>query len=524
MVSKVILGILVLIVVIVAGLSYAYINMNSTNSGNIAALSSLNERITAYGSNFRYMLHHNVSGVPQNLSAFVNMSNTQPSIYSAVKSLYKRYTGLFSQINSTNWNMQNPSVRYILLNTSYTLGLFSGMNLTDVEAHNIVPSNITPLQLLFSLGITENDIYLIAVNLVWLYNNMYFNALSTRTINGSSFERNVPVNDLGVGIAVIPGGPAFVHPGAVTSELNGTLYGSLSLDFAPRWLELMYSIRSIDGLGFPLINNSTATGRLTYVLATTDYFGYYASEMMYNRTISPEINFIGYLNNTLMLDMGNLNLNNTNISIYIDGNQTSYKRYYNLVLVYNRHLGVGEHTVKAVVNGVSMADGLYISPVLPTDLVLLEPESTPSNKTNVTADLSFSIYNPYPTNMVVSNISVVSGLVERPVISSPNISTTIFNWTGYQSSTPVLYNVSYSKFSFLSHSYNNYTGKELFTPNFTTYAIPINSSYQIGRNDGIILNYTVSSFPNAIGTLAYYTVTFDTNYGKARSVIAVKLT
>jgi len=523
MVPKVLLGILVLIVVIAAGLSYAYINMNSTNSGNSAALSSLNERITAYGSNFRYMLHHNVSGVSQNLSAYVNMSNTQPSIYGAVKSLYKKYTGL-SQINSTNWNMQNPSVRYIVLNASYTLGLFGGMNLTDIEAHNIVPSDITPLQLFFSLGITGNAIYLVAQNLIWLYNNMYFNALSTRTINGSSFEQNVPVNDLGVGIAVIPELPSLVHPEAVTSELNVTFYDSLSLDFSPSWLELMYSIYGIDGLGFPLINNSTATGRLAYVLATAEYSGYYASEMLYNRTISPGINFIGYLNNTLMLDMGNLNLNNTNISIYIDGNQTSYNRYYNLVLVYNKHLGVGEHTIRAVVNGISMADGLYVSPVLPTDIVLLEPASTPSNKTNVTADLSFSIYNPYPTNMVVSNISVVSGLVEKPVISSPNISTAIFNWTGYKSTTPVLYNVSYSKFNFLSHTYDNHTGKELFTPNFTAYAIPINASYQIGRNDGITLNYTVSSFPNTIDTMAYYTVTFDTNYGKARSVIAVKLT
>ncbi len=531
MVSKAVIGIAVLVIIILGIIAYSY-STYKTNSDNAIALSSLNQKITSYGANLRYVFGNNsayqdVFNYSQN-GYFANLTKTQPSIYSAISSFSSQSSQYnISNANSSDWYTQYPLLSQIVLNATNVLGLFSGTTLAEVERYNIVPSGLSSLQLAFSLELSGKSVIYFANVLMLLYKGNYFYPLSAKSINSSHYARIIPVNNLGVGIATIPVGGAFSSPGSVTTELNGTFYNDLSAsDLSTSWLKLIYELHGFYGEGFPQINNSTAMNKLAYMIATSNYFGYYASEMLYNRTIYPEVTFIGYLNNTIMLDLGNIAPNDTNVSVYIDGNNTAYKKYYDIVVA-NRHLGVGEHSINLVIDGTSATYGFYVSPVLPSspDIMIVNSGNNQTGSTNtITADLSFYINNPYASNMIISNISVISGFAPEPSVQMPGNPAVMLNVTGYASPTPVLSNVSYSKLNFITPYYDNYTKAEMFTPNVTTHAIPVNSVYNIGRNDSLLFNYTVSSLPYVIGMQTYYTVTFNTNYGKAKSIILVKLT
>ena len=549
--KKIIFGVLILVVIIAAGVYYysAY----TVKSDNAKALASLNGRIVTYGSNVRYMLANssgyynsfninssNTSNIKTVYAELVSIANIQPSIGSALallnqtnQTLLSGAIGsalallnqtnqtLLSGVNSTDWYMQNPSVRNVDLEALTIFGVIGYNNYTNTES--MVPRDVTSLQMTYSLVITGDYVSYISLAELSLLKENYLSCFNNvQGSDTSSYFASASANNLGVGISTITETPNMVHSEVETSELNSTVYDSLSPEPSLELLQLLYMVRSSCGKGFPFVENRTAMNKIFYRFALLNYLGYYSSEMLYNRSVSPEINFIGYLNNTVIMSLGNLNTNDSILSVYIDGNKTSYNRYYDFVVMDNKHLNVGEHSVKVVTNGTSMTGGIYVSPVMPMYVMLSDTSYTE----NTVANLSFSIPDPYSSNLIISNISVVSGIVPSPQISPSNVSVPLFNLSRYRSSTPVLSNVWYSKLNLSSYLNSNHTGNDTYTPNFTEYKIPVNNSYQIGNNDRLILNYTVSNFngTNNIGNLYYYTVTFDTNYGRVRSILDAEFT
>ena len=560
---KIIFGVLVLIVII-AGLYYY--NVNNVKKDNAKALSLLNSNIKTYGSNVRYLLANSsayYSAFGKNspyinfgnnrssdfLNTFINLSDTKPDIYSIISQAFnKSNSSALSQINNTDfYNLDSWVIgQSSFLPIIYSLGYYE-VNYTYFISH-FAPKGIDDLQMSFSMILTGQVIDYDAFALVMLYGDNYFNLNHNPNEIGFPSIHNIPVNDLGIGIAMsinksLSG--AITTGWTITTELDfNSSYGNYMTVMPSEWLASMY-LESNNGVASgdtsPQLYNNTSMKKLAYILATVNYLNFYDLEMLYNRTISPEIMFIGYMNNTVLVNLGNLNLSTKNISVSIDGNQTGYERLYNLLLIKNKHLDVGEHVVNVSVDGRSMNGDVYVSPVLPSNISLSEPNVSYSehisNYTNeTTAYLSFNIANNYPSDMIISNISITSGYIVEPIASDLYSNNSTFakwhikygNWTTYKSAMPILYKAVYYKFNSISKSYiliaaENRTNvkEEYFTPNFTTYNIPLNTTYSIGRNDSILFKYKISSFPEIQGTTAYYNLTFDTNYGKAHVILGV---
>ena len=519
-----------LVVVYVAFFFYSSYHINTDNN---MALSSLNSKIQLYGGNLRYLLANEsvyndalVGTNTSNLQAASAVYETLPLMSSPQSNLSSVFTfGNYAsypsgqqssaptnqELSRYDWYNYNPIMRTIEIDTLFNLGFLTFGS--DVQNNYLIlqdqklfiPQKVSTLQSMYELQSYGVGILLSAESLSQLFN-------MTEYPHGLFFGQNIsaarlPVNALGVGISAFPA----AGPAALTSMANGSFYDVISgSDISNGWPESLYVLYGSGGHGIPDINNNTFDSNFFYTLALNQYVYYYSSQIFYNQTILPNIDFIGYLNNTLIINLGNLNLTNPQISLSIGGNQTTFKRYYNYLIVDNKHLATGYHKVVADVNGLALSQSFYVSPV-----ILGLPYYSYSGH------LSFSIPNPYPSSLNITNVSVRGGVIPQPSITPTNISDLLYNWSSDNTWSAVLANVTYVKFNFYQKKLNYY--KTYFTiSNTTSYNIPINTRYVINRNDSLRMNFTVPS-PNAeenyIPVTFYYTVTFNTNYGPEHVIL-----
>ncbi len=528
---KPILYLFVIVIIVYAAISLYSSYQISTD--NKMALNSLNTKIHAYGGNLRYMLANKsafYSAITTNTSptnysylqiettyqGLVAMSNTQQNITSVLTlaKLASRNGSIQSQINSSSlqgvnkadWYTYNPLVRLIELTAFDSLHIFAGTAITSQNQQEIIPEKVSPLQSTYELQGMVINLFYISQVLVSLFHNNYFGSLPSKNQTTTS-------NDLGIGLALPP--PRIGSTITFTTMLNGNFYDSLSLgSLANDWLASIYSINVIEH-GFPRINNNTATHNLFYRLALTEYASYFWTAMFYNKTISPNLDFFGYTNNTSILNLGNINLTNPQITLYIDGNQTTFTRYYNYLVVYNKHLSMGAHELTVVIGNQTLSSTTFISPTIPTSVLL---SGTYQNHT-YEGVLSFNIHNPYPSPLNITNLSIVGTINPPPSITPSNLSDLIYNASITNTITPTLQSVTYSKFNFYQNEYNNYTNSNYTIANYTRYRLPISSQYKINKtNDYLHFNYTVS-FNLTAGSVQVYTITFDTNHGKMHAIV-----
>lgn len=534
---KPILSLFIIVIIVYAAITL-YSNYQ-VSTDNKMALNSLNAKIQTYGGNLRYMLANKsafysamttnasptnysylqIEAAYQNLAA---MSTPQQNITSAltlVKSATHSGT-IKSQINSSSlkgvnkidWYAHSQIARLAELATFDSLGTFTGTDITGQAQQQIIPQKVSSLQSLYELQSMGINILFIAQVFVSLFDSNYFvSAQANRTHSASA-------NSLGVGLGILPKPDS----GTATSTtiLDGSLYDTLSLaSISNGLLESLYTMPAYGGPGFPKVNNNTYTSRVFYRLALTQYSSYYDAEIFYNHTIEPNIDLFGYLNDTVILNLGNLNLTNPQITVYIDGNKTpSYTRYYNYLVIYNKHLGIGYHKIQVTVDALSLTTNVYVSPTLLNNPVLSHAIYYQNNTNTGFSSLSFSITNPYPSSLNITNLTISSGINPQPSITPSNMSNLIYNWTLYNTTTPTIENATYSKFNFYQKEYNNYTKNNYTIPNFTTYSIPISNQYTIESNDTLNLNYLIPA--SVLGSLKYYTITFNTNYGKAHIILS----
>jgi hypothetical protein len=543
-----------IIIIIVAGVSLSYYSNYYITSHNELALRFLNNEIRMYGSNLRYMLanqseyNNTIYGKGTYLSlaywngsilykTLVSMSNSQSNISSmpifdsSGASLtvpthginrFDFYKDTFmdkpilSELSNLG-ELDNPGV--VIVATGSNLPNYTSMFLEN--EHIIVPKNTSTLRAMYTLSGVEIDEFLVV--------DIFYNFVLRQTNSNSITVNNSAINS-GIGIGFVAGSDK--NPVATTTLLNGSFYdiASLSQESNNYIVERYMKSGFFKGRGFSGIDNATYLNNLFYMLSLNQYMSFFTSEIFYNKTIEPNIDFFGYLNNTSIINLGNLNLNNPNITVYIDGNLSNYKRYYNYLIVYNKHLSIGYHKIKVVIGNSSLSALVYISPTLPivsfsgdSHYQVVEPIEEYNNSShnysscnNKCFVLSLNILNSYSTPLVVENVSITGGVNPMPSVTPTNISKFTYNWSANYTKMPILIDVNYSRFKEM-YLHNNYTDINYTKANYTTYNIPKNTSYEINRNDFLTLNYLIFS---CIAEEKYYTLTFNTNYGEVHSIIS----
>ena len=549
-----------IIALILLYILFSYYSGYQTSSDNKLALASLNGRIQMYGGNLRYMLANQTAyndalagtnTLPTNSTylqaeglykSLVTMANPQSNISSIFTfgAAALRRPGLQSssggsflgsatsqttlntptnqELSQFDWYRYNPFIRLVELTVFYSLGFQGGAssNLPDynnlfLEHQNmIIPRKVSPLQSIYELNGYGLDILLIAQELIYLFHSNYLrSAPSTYTV--------APANNIGVGIGMLTyGGGTY----ATTTLLNGSFYDIVSgSQLSNGWIAVSTAAQSIRMEGFPEIDNSTYTNNLFYAFSLGQYSTYYISEIFYNRTIEPNIDFFGYLNNTIILNLGNLDLANPQITLYIDGNRTKYVRHYNYLIVYNKHLNTGYHRIAVTISNMSLSASVYISPIL-LSYPLLSPRSYQNGNYANNGSLSFEIYNPYQFLLNVTNLSVSGGVSPEPSIVPTNISAFTYNWSASYTAAPVLVNATYSRFAGYVKLHNNYTNTNYTQANYATSDISANTPYSIDNLSFVTVRYSVPTC--TVGDVRYYTVTFDTDYGVSHDILSVK--
>ena len=565
-----------IIAIIIIGILLSYYSNYQIASDNKLALASLNNKIQMYGGNLRYMLANQSAydsalagtNTMQTNSTYVQaegmykslvaISTPQSNISSAFtfgtaalqqpaqqSSLGGSFIGLTNQqskpitptsqeLNEFDWYTYNPLIRTIELSAFYSLGFLgagaAGSNLPNYNnlflehQEMIIPQEVSPLQSMYELNGYGLDILLIAQELGSVFHSNYLGVSvfhSNYLGNTPSNYTTVPTNNLGVGMGVFTGAGGVTGAGGAyttTTLLNGSFYDLISgSQMSNGWIVLSTAAQSIRGEGFPEINNRTYTNNLFYTFSLGQYSTYYISEIFYNQTIAPNIDFFGYLNNTIIINLGNLNLTDPQITLYLDGNLTNYTRHYNYLIVYNKHLSTGYHKIGVTIGNLPLAANVYVSPTILSSPILTHATYQNGNYTD-NSSLIFSIPNPYSLPLNVTNLSVIGGVNPEPSITPINISEFTYNWSSSYTTAPILVNVTYSRFVKYLELHNNYTNTNYAEANYTTYNLPTNTPYSINGIDFVTLHYSV---PTCVaGDVRYYTITFDTNYGKAHIILS----
>lgn len=511
------IALILALIVVVAAAIYIYHYLQIVHKDNAIALNMLNDKILLYDGNIRYMLKNKSTYE----SAFA-FNKTYIQMYPVLLNLTNPYANMslalsinnFSDSNSiafagllqnlskpdaySNMYAYNPQYRNEELYALYGIGFFTAANITPVYMHNkVILINQSAMALLginekapliqteYELKYAGDDILFIAYSLSNLFNQGFFNS-----------SKSDAISQYNIGLATVlingPGSAAISE----TSALSGNYYDMSSIaQISNGWISLMGD----DGSAAMYLKNTTAMRKMLYVTSLSQYIGYGWSEMFYNKSISPNIELMYYFNGTTFLNLGNLNPANSNVSIYIDGNDARYIRYYNNFLIYNKSLNIGYHNISVVINNTPMHALLYVSAIIPTSFYVNGQEGV----------LSFRLVNNKNSSLTVSNISIACGISPAPKIAPGAMARLIYD----ENATLIngcgsmrLANATYSRF-------NGYA-------NYTTYNLNISPSYVINRNDYVTLYYDVSR--SSLNALQIYTVKMDTNHGMASGIIIAR--
>ncbi len=539
---------IIVILVICAAAAYLFLTWPAakTAQDNSLALASLNSKILLYGSNVRYLL--------MNSSAFYSALGSDAVSNASYTSLYNGLVGIsgpygnisdalsvsaianqqgYTGIQDTalsdmlaqgsDWYAYSNYARAIELEELLNIGYFgrAGSNLFSsyvllesnnnkpdgdaainrtVERQLGIPENTTPLQSVYELKLSGLGVLSGAEALASLYKTGIFKgelvAITTTPQPGVGLDTGQYT-----GLAPLL---------SETGPLNGNYFDlSSPAQMSTGVLSLMGDAAGPYGLPR---ENASSLNRMFYKLALVQYLGYELSQIFYNVSITPNIDLSYYANNTLLLNLGNLNLASPSITLYVDNNKTQFTRYYNDLISYNTHLGLGNHNISVNVGNTTLSGAVYVSPALPLTSAL-------TSKGNML--LSFHDYG-YPA-LNISNVSVKCALHPIPVIVPWDKASILYNQSlqsmpGCQGIRII--NATYYQFTRYIARHDNYTGLNYTTANYSSHSLAQLNNFSLVGYDYVTLDFSVPNAP--IGTLVYYTVAFDTNYGPGRGMILAK--
>ena len=459
---------LVIAVLIIIAVALFQISAANARSSSAAALNTLNLQIVQYGANVRYLLSVPPSGYsfPTGLhnSSLYNptYSLSHPLNASSIPALLGLNASTSQQLASSyDWGAHDRSVANTTEAALYSLGVLPSAN---PSADFSYLSSSTDLESFYLLALIGKNIELIASSAGSMFSSGLFNSYN---VSAPSY----------VGLGAYP---SDISTGFLTSTTPTLIFSSAPvLGTAPGWAALFSEVNATfeyDAMRGYAVGNKTVTPfkNILYTMSLDQYQSYQFYETLFNKTINPEMDFIGYSRNTLVLNLGNLNLGNGSAAdVRLDNRTLSGTQYLNWFIA-NVSLQSGLHNVSVSLGSDMLHANLYVSPFMYIESWLLKGDE-------LSVQLGNANYRSYALN--VSNINV--------------------------SAAP---------------------------PYFDTPAAPLGSATSITPNRGTathldlnsymtaVLNYTVYFSPSSSGTCGagasyVYYLSFDTNLGKAYYVL-----
>jgi hypothetical protein len=420
----------ILIAAVVLTIALSIVSIYFVNYSNNVALTQLNEKINESGYGFRYLLsNYTLYNSTIGESAGPGLTNTGfYDILLALSSPNKNISTLFSAIggngaslnqsdlNLTDWGAYNPFVRAADIGALFSLGIpvdlysqfyigegiptvFLNGSVSENHITYIVSPHASTLQSLYELASFGKQIQLTAVDLGNLFSCAVFNGPSSSASTSDYYGISSPTASIAY------------SSGTLTSEsrlTEASFFGSVG-QLPIGWLQLILEVNGLQGslekgyfqcseenVSSHIRENTTRLSirQFFYMLSLPQYGAYEASQVLYNKSFGPSIEFIGYSGNYLIVNLGNLNLGDSRpIYMYVDGEKLNYTRYFNYLLSDNAQFGVGFHNLTISSDNASMlSDPFYVSPFIQTSVIKHENEF--SIYLANSANTSISIHDP----------------------------------------------------------------------------------------------------------------------------------
>ena len=493
-------------------------NLYRISSDNHHALEQLNSKINAYGGNLRYML--------ANRSEFLSSLGNSSFAQEQSGALYKNLSIIGNSIPSLSYLIAYPNATsmasggnsspYDWLSDSYFVrGLtiaalaYFGLSVVNKYANNannasdtiypghyrlLIPQKASNLESMYELESTGYDIYAIAIVLGNMASENYFSP--------SPGAKTGKISSIGFAQEVCPLGSNPPNAGYTSMLSNCNFYDAASLGNIPDgWLNLIYTAYGSSGMAV----NSTSFSKALYGIALLKYLGYLDAQILYNKTIPPEIDFIGYQNGTLLLDLGNLNLTNPDIELLVDGRGVDYSRYWDF-LIAKTNLSIGMHSIYMRVDGRTLSENIAVYPTIISDPYY-----------GYAGNLSFSISDPYNYSIEISNVSVSYGIPSFPYILPENLTGALLGNVTLRSMSLEPISMKYYKPLGYTTIHNNLTKSNFTFLNYSHYSIS-GSSFTLNSLDKI--SFVYGNVPQDFGTLGYFTVKYNTSLGRGYGIIS----
>ena len=349
-----------IIILIIAAAGFYLLYANGVNNSNNSALIRLNSQIGVYGANMRYLLNSSASydqvfPNSKNYQILLNLSSPFGSIGSVLNATGTKMHN--SQYN--NWGSYNPTVWATITNNLTVLGLVSSSDKANVL------KNADSLRSTYAFIFASEDLLSIAQSLGVLFQN---GAFSNKGVSESTESRKIAIFEC----EWVP-----LETGEYTelTGINSTnieCSNNYTMPIVATPFGWMGFITGVNSQLNNIVGNQTAMGgtkstmlyRLLYKMTLAQYEGYQLNGFLYDKTIPPSLGQIIYTNNTLLVNLGNLNLTSTPaISLEIDGKEVGYKRYFNW-LVADVNLTVGKHEIDVKLSNNALYNNINVSPYI----------------------------------------------------------------------------------------------------------------------------------------------------------------
>ena len=481
---------------------------------NAAAIAHLNREIATYNTGYSYLLSNSglyTSTIGRAALPGINGSSFYDTLISAerphtnLSSFFTAYNGTTTPRNPgyTDFGTYNPVVRAV---TIASLG-FSGL---PVDAYTLFPNgapsnwlnNMTISKGQLSLGPT-GSIYLMppfASSLKSIYElnsvgnvELLTSAALSNMFSCDVFDDNSYPAPAYYGISIPVENPQFLGNSALTGESAITKASAFGLpgQLPLNWLALSMDINGLQkGIanGYfqcspansPTNSTSNTTElslmQLFYMLSLVQYSGYGTSQMLYNQSFGPGIEFLGYQGNYLIVNLGNLNLtSNAPIKAYIDNRSIKDSRYFNYLLAQNLTLSPGFHNLEVTIGSNSTSETrlntqFFVSPFLMLSSIMNE------------SGMQISITNPSGKNILIHNPELFANTTNQVLNASfQNIG---YTYAGIGNFSLTAYNVT---------SITNSTGYKI-TINGNQIPASSLANFTLGANKTIKLIYATGQY------------------------------
>ncbi len=267
---------------------------------------------------------------------------------------------------------KDPLFRYSTIAYFYGLGIpaFQNSSITlnprTARTASIIPFDATDALSVYEIELSKYYIQSQSKILSSLYSCGLFNQPS---------QPNTNLNSQFYGIAIAAVGGPFSN---ITTEYTVSGFTGYQPGISSQSSGWLAQAAFADPARLNYIQNGTADctqpaapgqnlsiQKLFYLLSFSQYESGMLQQLLYDKSPSLTIPLEWYSDNSIMFEIGNLNLNSTSrIIVNVDNSTLNYSRYYNFIIA-RVHLNPGFHSVSLIIGNQTLASTIFVQPYIP---------------------------------------------------------------------------------------------------------------------------------------------------------------